>query len=573
MNNAPKPPKAALYARVSTDMQAAKDTSIPVQKELLVNYTQNILHVPYVFFSDAGFTGTNTSRPSFQDMMNRIRKNEFTYVIVFKIDRISRSLTDFLSMHEEFTKHGASFISLQENFNTSTPIGEAMQKILLIFAEMEVHMTKQRVTAVMLNRAKHGKWNGGSVPFGYTRKNDQFSIYKEQADLVRTIFRLYTTGTSASEIAKNFNFKGIPAVRGGLWNGNTINCILDNTFYIGTYTYNRRLPGSKRSSFRDEKDWVKIPNFAPPIIDAVTFQNAQKKRQEVRQYMALSRRQTIPGKSLFYHLIYCGDCGFPFSGRFHGKSTFLISDYSCSKAVRYRGCHNRVYWNDTKVGSFVLTYIRNLFSIIESKDKKYTRLSFEQALCRGLLTAAYMKDKSVTSVSVKDSGVLFDLLSQNFKSHPYSPSENTKQPEVPDHNKAEIQKYTRALKRLQTLYLYDDSALTPAEYTEEKKKLESKIEALTPKTESHPQKLTSIDSLFEKKSDFLDFFILRQHLVSDETINFRGLASEVDRTILYDFLHKTIKKITILGLHIISIEFVSGAVHEFSYGDENGKQS
>ena len=144
-------PKAAIYIRVSTHWQVDKD-SLQVQQRELIAYAQLVLGInDYVVFEDAGYSAKNTDRPSLQDMMTRVRAGEFSHVLVWKIDRISRNLLDFASMYAELQRLGVIFISKNEQFDTSTAIGGAMLKIILVFAELERNMTSERVSAVMVN--------------------------------------------------------------------------------------------------------------------------------------------------------------------------------------------------------------------------------------------------------------------------------------------------------------------------------------------------------------------------------------------------------------------------------------
>ena len=129
--------KAALYIRVSTHFQVDKD-SLPFQRQELINYSKYVLGTDsYEIFEDAGYSAKNTDRPAYQDMIARIRKGEFTHLIAWKIDRISRNLLDFSNMYEELKKYGVTFISKNEQFDTSSAMGEAMLKIILVFAELE----------------------------------------------------------------------------------------------------------------------------------------------------------------------------------------------------------------------------------------------------------------------------------------------------------------------------------------------------------------------------------------------------------------------------------------------------
>lgn len=159
--------KVAIYIRVSTQYQVDKD-SLQVQKRELAAYAQMVLGInDYVIFEDPGYSAKNTDRPDYQRMMSRLRSGEFSHLLVWKIDRISRNLLDFSSMYKELKDLGITFVSKNEQFDTSNAIGEAMLKIILVFAELERNMTSERVTAVMLSRAENGQWNGGRIPFGY----------------------------------------------------------------------------------------------------------------------------------------------------------------------------------------------------------------------------------------------------------------------------------------------------------------------------------------------------------------------------------------------------------------------
>lgn len=145
--NQEKTKKAALYVRVSTNYQVDRD-SLPMQRQDLINYTKLMFGIDdYVIFEDAGYSGKNTDRPEFQNMMRRIRTGEFTHLLCWKIDRISRNLLDFAAMYQELKDLNVTFVSKNEQFDTSTAIGEAMLKIILVFAELERNMTSERVTA------------------------------------------------------------------------------------------------------------------------------------------------------------------------------------------------------------------------------------------------------------------------------------------------------------------------------------------------------------------------------------------------------------------------------------------
>ena len=136
----------ALYVRVSTGYQVDKD-SLPFQKKELKAYCEHVLHIDkkrIEIFEDAGKSGKNTKRPAFERMMNKIKAGQVSHVIVYKIDRISRNLVDFSLMYDDFKYNNVTFISLNEQFDTSSAIGEAILKIILVFAELERKLTSER---------------------------------------------------------------------------------------------------------------------------------------------------------------------------------------------------------------------------------------------------------------------------------------------------------------------------------------------------------------------------------------------------------------------------------------------
>ena len=203
--------RVAIYVRVSTHYQVDKD-SLPVQKEELVAYAKYVLNAnSYEIFEDAGFSEKNTDRPDFQQMMSRVREGEFSHVLVWKLDRISRNLLDFAAMFDELKRLGVTFVSKNEQFDTSSAMGEAMLKIILVFAELERKMTADRVTAVMISRAGNGQWNGGRIPFGYSydKSTETFSVNEQEASVVLRMYDLYEETHSLLQVAKSLNASGI----------------------------------------------------------------------------------------------------------------------------------------------------------------------------------------------------------------------------------------------------------------------------------------------------------------------------------------------------------------------------
>ena len=232
--------KAAIYIRVSTHWQIDKD-SLKVQRRELIAYVELVLGITdYKVFEDPGYSAKNTDRPDYQAMMERIRTGEFTHLVVWKIDRISRNLLDFAYMYDELKRLGVTFVSKNEQFDTSTAIGEAMLKIILVFAELERNMTSERVTAVMLSRANNGQWNGGRVPYGYSwdKESGTFAVVEQEAKVANRMAELYEQYQSLLYVVKYMNDAGITTRNGKAWTPTAVRKILTNPWNIGHYVYN-----------------------------------------------------------------------------------------------------------------------------------------------------------------------------------------------------------------------------------------------------------------------------------------------------------------------------------------------
>ena len=303
-------PRVAIYVRVSTLHQIDKD-SLPMQKQDLLAYAKLMLGTDdCVIFEDAGYSGKNTDRPKFQEMMSQIRAGGFTHLLVWKIDRISRNLLDFATMYNELKDLGVVFVSKNEQFDTSTAMGEAMLKIILVFAELERNMTSERVTATMISRANNGLWNGGRIPYGYDYdfETGVFSINEPEKAVVEMMHNLYEEHCSLVNVARTLNSSQLFSRAGNRWSATTILIILRNMFYCGDYQYNRLKEGSRQKK-KDKSEWVTVSDHHPAIIS-----RAQKERiisildSQANQYKIHQRKHLTKHVHVFGGLIYCKAC-------------------------------------------------------------------------------------------------------------------------------------------------------------------------------------------------------------------------------------------------------------------------
>ena len=196
--------KAGLYARVSTDIQL-EGYSIDAQKEFLLSYAKAKEFTEFEYYIDGGYSGKDLERPAIQKLIRDVKTHKIDSVIVFKLDRISRSQKDTLYLIEEvFNKYNVGFVSMRENFDTTTPFGKAMVGILSIFAQLERETILERTKIGIQKRAENGYWKGGGkdpFPYTYDKKTGTLIPVPEQVELLHKMINLYLNGYSFVKIS------------------------------------------------------------------------------------------------------------------------------------------------------------------------------------------------------------------------------------------------------------------------------------------------------------------------------------------------------------------------------------
>lgn len=227
----------AIYARQSVD----KKDSISIESQIDFCKKEFEEGQAYKTYIDKGFSGKDTNRPAFENMMNDIKAGQIEKVIVYKLDRITRSTLDFANIIHTFRKHNVEFISSTEKFDTSTPIGKAMLNIIMTFAELERETIQQRIKDNYYTRGKRGFFTGGRVPYGFNKvetkvdgkKTSMFEPNPEQMHYVIEMYEMYAnTNTSLGKISNYLNENNIPAPNGGNWDSNKVSRILHNPVYV-----------------------------------------------------------------------------------------------------------------------------------------------------------------------------------------------------------------------------------------------------------------------------------------------------------------------------------------------------
>lgn len=554
--------KVALYIRVSTGHQVDKD-SLPYQRKELKNYCKHILHLDDMeIFEDAGKSGKNTDRPAFQRMMQKIKAGQISHVVVYKIDRISRNLVDFSLMYDTFKKYRVTFISLNEQFDTSSAIGEAVLKIILVFAELERKLTSERVTDIMLERASAGLWNGANIPLGYHWDEEAKFPVPDEAErkTIELIFNMYDECHSSTIITRHLNDNGIQTKRGGEWTTKTVADIIRNPFYKGTYRYNYR--ESPHGKIRPAEEWIIKDDNHPALIS---------KEQWARCNTYMDKNATgknLPGFEpikkhvhIFGGICTCGSCG---SNMHAGKDEirsdgFLPSQYRCASRARKTICSARPI-SDVRLGPFIFNYISNLFTANTLRSQIDNISDLEKIL----LTGDEFKD--IAYISGLDG--TYDLLKRKINSVSYRSEGSNKlhnSSSELDKKKTEADKIKRALERLKKAYLFDEDSMDEKEYLTTKKELETKLIIVN-------NKIAELEeNIFSSSLDETEFitsassFLINNKIMSNEHLNYREMTLTIDNKMLKDFVRSIIDDIVILNSMPSVITFKNGLVHEFIY--------
>ena len=289
--------KVALYVRVSTTSQLEEGYSIEEQKAKLESYCDiKDWHI-YKVYTDGGFSGSTTERPALEQLIKDAQGKLFDTVLVYKLDRLSRSQKDTLYLIEDiFLKNNIEFVSLLENFDTSTPFGRAVIGLLSVFAQLEREQIKERMQLGKLGRAKAGKsmmWAKTSYGYDYNKETGSMTVNEYEALAVKEIYASYLAGMSITKLRDKINeeYPKQPA-----WSYRTIRGILANPVYCGLNQY-------KGQTFQGtHKAIISLDDFEQ------TQRELAKRQQTAKE---LSNPRPFQAKYMLSGLAQCGYCHAP----------------------------------------------------------------------------------------------------------------------------------------------------------------------------------------------------------------------------------------------------------------------
>ena len=318
--------RVGLYPRVSGHEQE-DNYSIPEQIDRMKKYCESKDWMVYKIYTDSVYSGSSLDRPGLQEMIRDCENGKLDMVLVYKLDRLSRSQKDTMFLIEDvFEKHNVGFTSMTENFDTSTPHGKFIIGILAVFAQLERSKITERTTLGKDARAQEGKWHGGKwIPIGYDYVDDLLHINEYEAMQVREIAKLFLNGTPIRTIERLVNEKGYRH-KHGKWAARTIRQVLKNPLNIGLIKNRDRL----------------YQGIHEPILDQKTFDAIQRLMEQRSEEHGKARpHQTILGGILF-----CKHCGGKYARQNRHNRLYYMC-YSRSKKmtamIKDPNCKNKNY--------------------------------------------------------------------------------------------------------------------------------------------------------------------------------------------------------------------------------------
>lgn len=301
-------------------------------------------------YREEGVSAKNTNRPKFQEMIEDVKQGKINKIIIFKLDRLTRSIQDLENICKFLDKYNCGLESISEEINTSSANGKFFVRMITILAQLEIERTSERTKVGLVGAIKQGHISG-RPPLGYVKKNGSKKIFIDevQADVVRRIFKLYLDGISVCSICKLFKEENVLNRR---WPTTTVDKILSNQLYIGNSEYGKRTNNEIQI----------FENVVPAIIDKTTFDMVQKRKE--KNLKNFKRKATY----IFMQKIICPKCNKVMGGTSStskNKEKHLYYKCNC--------CKTRI--NEKKIENIGYMFRSDCFDMIINIDERDAILS------------------------------------------------------------------------------------------------------------------------------------------------------------------------------------------------------
>ena len=348
MNEEKKNVIAGLYPRVSTDDQVREGFSLDEQEKEMKKLCMYKNYQIYKVYREEGVSAKNMNRPKFQEMIQDLKDGKINRIIVYKLDRLTRSIQDLEVICKFIEKYHCSLDSVSEEINTDTAMGVFFIRMTTILAQLEIERTSERTKFGLKGAAKNGHFCG-KAPIGYRKINKELVIDDLESEVVKEIFDDYVNGLSVCTITKKLNNKN---ALNRNWRTTTIDRMLSNYIYCGDYLYGKRAKNMKP---------IHLENICPAIIDKETFKMVQtQKERNLKNY---TRKHTY----VYMQKIVCSKCN-----KIMGGSSTTSRNKPTQIYYKCNCCNTRI--NEKKIEKPLMLFLNDMldyYLLIDNNFKSF----------------------------------------------------------------------------------------------------------------------------------------------------------------------------------------------------------
>ncbi len=345
MNGEKKNFVVGIYPRVSTEDQSRFGFSLDEQEESLKRLCEWKGYKIYKVYREEGVSAKSMNRPKFQEMIQDMKDGKINKILVYKLDRLTRSIQDLETICKLLEEYKCDLESECEEINTSTPTGVFFMRMTTILAQLEIERTSERTKFGLMGAAKKGHFSG-KAPIGYRKINKELVIDEVESEVVKDIFKSYLSGQSVCTITKRLNEKN---VLNRNWRTTTIDRMLSNYIYAGNYQHRKRI---------QNEETILLEDVCPAIIDKHDFELVQKQKEKnLKNY---TRKHTY----VYMQKIVCSKCN-----KIMGGSSTTSKNKPTQIYYKCNCCNTRI--NEKKIEQPLMLFLNDMLDYYLLIDNNY----------------------------------------------------------------------------------------------------------------------------------------------------------------------------------------------------------